>query len=360
MALIAGERSLTYSQLDAEAARRARGGVVAVPARPVLEFVIEVHALARGGGTIVPHDPAGQAPPVPERSEAQSIVFTSGTTAEPRPIELSRAHHEASARALGERLGLGPEDRWLACMPLHHVGGLAIVHRAAMFGSTLVLHERFDAERVRGELAGGAITHVSLVPTMLARLLPLEAPSLKTLLLGGGPIPAEQLESGLPVVPTYGMTETGSAVTTGAPGEPLPGVELKIADDGEILVRGPMVAAEGWLATGDLGSLDERGRLTVEGRKSETIITGGENVSPSRVEAVLEQHPDVAEAGVAGRPDPEWGEAVTAFVVGEASEAELVAFARERLAAHEVPKSVVVVHALPRNPAGKLMRRSLR
>ena len=98
------------------------------------------------------------------------------------------------------------------------------------------------------------------------------------------------------MVPTYGMTETGSAVTTGAPGEPLPGVELRIADDGEILVRGPMVAAEGWLATGDLGSLDERGRLTVEGRKSDTIISGGENVSPARVEAVLEQHPDVAEA----------------------------------------------------------------
>ena len=360
MALIAGERSLTYSQLDAEASRRARGGVVAVPARPVLEFAIEVHALARGGGTIVPYDPAGEPPPVPERSDAQSIVFTSGTTADPRPIELSRANHEASARALGERLGLGADDRWLACMPLHHVGGLAIVHRAAMFGSTLVLHERFDAERVQAELAGGGITHVSLVPTMLARLAPLEAPTLRALLLGGGPIPAEQLGSGLPLVPTYGMTETASAVATGTPGEPLPGVDLRIAEDGEILVRGPMVATDGWLATGDLGRLDERGRLTVEGRKSDTVITGGENVAPRRVEAVLEEHPGVVEAGVAGRPDPEWGEAVTAFVVGETTENELLAHARGRLAPHEVPKSVVFVDALPRNPAGKLIRRSLR
>lgn len=357
MALIAGERSLTWSELDAEASRRARGGVVAVPARPVLDFVIEVHALARGGGTIVPYDPAGDLPPVPERSAAQSIVFTSGTTAEPRAIELSRENHEASARALGERLGLGPKDRWLACMPLHHVGGLAIVHRAAMFGSTLVLHEGFDAGRVRTELADGGITHVSLVPTMLARLMPLKAPALKALLLGGGPIPAEQLQSGLPVVATYGMTETGSAVVVD--GERLPGVDLRIAEDGEILVRGPMVAREGWLATGDLGSLDEDGRLTVEGRKADTIITGGENVAPRRVEAVLEQHPGVAEAGVAGRPDPEWGEAVTAFVVGEATEAELLAHAREHLASHEVPKSVLFVDALPRTPAGKLIRRSL-
>ncbi len=359
MALIAGERSLTYSQLDAEAARRARGGVAAVPARPALEFAVEVHALARGGGTIVPYDPSGEPPPVPEHSSAQSIVFTSGTTTEPRPIELSQANHEASARALGERLGLGPEDRWLACMPLHHVGGLAIVHRAAMFESALVLHERFEAERVRAELAEGGITHVSLVPTMLSRLMPLEAPALKALLLGGGPIPADQLESGLPVVPTYGMTETASAVATGSPGEPLPGVELRIAEDGEILVRGPMVARDGWLATGDLGSLDDRSRLAVEGRKNDTIISGGENVSPTRVEAVLEQHPAVAEAGVVGRPDPEWGESVTAFVVGEVGEAGLLAHARERLAAHEVPKSVVFVDALPRNPAGKLIRRSL-
>ena len=353
MALIGEERSLTHSELAAESAT----GVVAVPARPAFDFAVQVHALWRGGGTIVPYDPAAAPPPVPEHSDAASIVFTSGTTAEPRPIELSRANHEASARALGEHLGLGPEDRWLACMPLHHVGGLAIVHRTLLYESTLVVHQGFDAARVREELGSGGVTHVSLVPTMLDRLLPLEAPDLKALLLGGGPIPAHQLELDLPVVPTYGMTETGSAVVVA--GEALPGVELRIADDGEILVRGPMAATDGWLATGDLGSLDEAGRLTVHGRKADTIITGGENVAPLRVEQALEAHPAVREAGVTGRTDPDWGEAVVAFVVGDAPEDELLAFARERLARHEVPKEVHRVAELPRNPAGKLVRSRL-
>jgi O-succinylbenzoic acid--CoA ligase len=352
VALIGEERSLTRSELAAEAAT----GIVAVPARPAFEFVVGVHALWRGGGTIAPYDPAAGPPPLPARSDAASIVFTSGTTAEPRAIELSRANHEAGARALGERLGLGPEDRWLACMPLHHVGGLAIVHRTMLYGSTLVVHEGFDAARVREELASGGITHVSLVPTMLDRLLPLEAPDLQALLLGGGPIPARQLELDLPIVATYGMTETGSAVVVD--GDPLPGVELRIADDGEILVRGPMVAADGWLATGDLGQISG-GRLTVHGRKADTIITGGENVAPVRVEQALEEHPGVAEAGVTGRPDPEWGEVVLAFVVGDAPEDELLAHARERLARHEVPKEVHRVSGLPRNAGGKLVRSRL-
>jgi O-succinylbenzoic acid--CoA ligase len=191
---------------------------------------------------------------------------------------------------------------------------------------------------------------------MLDRLLPLEAPDLQALLLGGGPIPAHQLELDLPIVPTYGMTETGSAVVVA--GEPLPGVDLRVADDGEILVRGPMVAGGGWLATGDLGSLSG-GRLAVLGRKADTIITGGENVAPLRVEQALESHPGVVEAGVTGRPDAEWGEAVVAFVVGDADEDDVLAHARERLARHEVPKEVHRVAELPRNHAGKLVRSRL-
>lgn len=322
--------------------------------------MIALHACLRAGVTAVALDPRLPAPAAEQPAGADTVVFTSGTTAEPRPVALSAAHHEASARALGGRLGLGTGDRWLCVLPTWHVGGMAIVIRAAVFAATVVVHERFEPERVRDELAWGGITHVSLVPTMLRRLEPLEAPALEVLLLGGGPIPAQQLESGLPIVATYGMTETASAVATGTPGEPLPGVELRIADDGEILVRGPMVAAEGWLRTGDAGSLDERGRLTVEGRLSDTIITGGENVAPIRVEAALETHPAVAEVGVVGLPDPDWGEAVTAFVVGEARETELLTHVRERLAPHEVPKSVRFVDSLPRNQAGKLLRAELR
>ncbi|MDQ3647425.1 MAG: AMP-binding protein [Actinomycetota bacterium] len=374
LALVGEGRSLTYLELEAEVTRAAESGpaagaVAAVPARSDVAFVVQVHALARAGAAIAPHDPSTAPPPLPRRSDAQSVVFTSGTTAQPRPVELTRANHEASALALGERLGLGPDDRWLSCMPLFGVGGLAIVHRAAIFASALVVHERFDAERVRAELEDGSVTHISLVPTMLERLRRAgmqEAPGLRALLLGGGPIPQGLLdwasERALPVVPTYGMTETASAVATGRPARPLSGVAVRIAAGGEILVRGPMVATQGWLRTGDLGRLDTEGRLTIQGRLKDTIITGGQNVAPLRVEAALETHPAVAEAGVGGLPDPHWGEAVTAFVVvrGKPSVHELLAHARERLQPHEVPKGVKFVDALPRNPAGNLLRSELR
>jgi o-succinylbenzoate---CoA ligase len=208
------------------------------------------------------------------------------------------------------------------------------------------------------------------VPTMLARLRDAglrSAPALKALLLGGGPIPGELLgEAGLPVVATYGMTETASHVATRSRSEPgarpLPGVELAIGEEGEVLVRGPMVAPgalapDGWLHTGDRGRLED-GLLHVEGRLKELIVTGGENVSPVEVEGVLTAHPAVKDAAVIGMPDPEWGEAVTAFVVlgGSADAETLIGWCRERLAAYKVPKRVEQVPALPRNPAGKLLR----
>jgi O-succinylbenzoic acid--CoA ligase len=196
------------------------------------------------------------------------------------------------------------------------------------------------------------------------------APGLRAIALGGGPIPGGLLvwaaDAGIPVTPVYGMTETCSQIVAGSPGRPLRGVELEIGADGEILVRGPMVApgavaADGWLHTGDLGRLDEDGRLHVEGRLKDLIVTGGENVAPLEVEQVLLAHPAVADAGVAGRPDAEWGEAITAFVVlrAPAGVGELRAWCRERLAAHKVPKHIEVVSALPRNVGGKLVRERL-
>ena len=237
--------------------------------------------------------------------EVMLVIFTSGTTAEPKPVELSLGNLQASAVASSWNLGVDPEDRWLGVLPLFHVGGLSVLTRSAIYGTTAVLHDGFDPAAVRAALETGAITLASFVPTMLVRLRDAgleRAPGLRAALLGGGPIPPDLLdwarELRLPVLPTYGMTETCSQIATMDPGEalagergarPLEGAEIQIADDGEILVRGPMVAsgalaADGWLHTGDAGRLDEAGRLHVDGRIKDTIVTGGENVAPAEVE----------------------------------------------------------------------------
>ncbi len=277
-------------------------------------------------------------------------------------------------------LGLDPQERWLAVMPLTHVGGLTILLRSAIYATTVVIHDDFDVQAVLAELMdpSNAITLVSLVPTMLARLLDAglqRAETLRWALLGGGPIPpgllARAESQGVPVAPTYGMTEACSQIATF--GRPLHGVGLRLAPDGEIEVRGSVVAPgalgpDGWLATGDLGRLSEEGRLEIIGRKSDTIVSGGENVAPAEIEAILLEHPAVADAGVFARPDPEWGEAVCARVVLRVEQAaaepvtlaaDLRTFCRERLAAFKVPKAIEFAPELPRTPSGKLLRRQL-
>jgi o-succinylbenzoate---CoA ligase len=302
-------------------------------------------------------------------------MHTSGTTAAPREVALSNGNWLANALGSAVALGLDQEERWLCPMPLAHVGGLSILLRSAIYATTAVLHGRFDTDAVGQALSdpAQAITLVSLVPTMLARLLDSglsEPPTLRWVLLGGGLIAPALLEraaaAGMPVAPTYGMTEACSQIATG--GWPLPGVELELAADGEVLVRGAIVAggalaADGWLHSGDLGAFDERGRLTIIGRKADTIVTGGENVAPTEVEAVLLEHPSVADAAVHARPDPEWGEAVIATVVvrdgaGVGAE-ELQAHCAARLARFKVPKDVTFAPRLPRTVSGKLLRREL-
>jgi O-succinylbenzoic acid--CoA ligase len=305
---------------------------------------------------------------------AHSILFTSGTTGAPKPVALTFANHHSSAVASAAHLGVDPDDRWLCPLPLFHVGGLAVLLRSAINRTTAVLHRGFVADAVVAELSSGAVTLVSLVPTMLRRLRDAgleRAPALRAALLGGGPMPSDLLDwsrqQGLPVMPTYGLTEAASQVATAAPGEraarPLPDVELRIGRNSEVLVRGPMVARgalapDGWLHTGDRGRLDASGRLLVEGRLKTLIVTGGENVAAEEVEAALLDHPAVRDAAVIGLPDPEWGEAVSAFVVLEdaATADELIEHCRERLAPYKVPKRVEQVPGLPRNAAGKLLR----
>jgi o-succinylbenzoate---CoA ligase len=341
-----------------------------------------------GARLVIDEPPAGAEAEVPLRDEVdghavQTVIYTSGTTGRGKRVELTFGNHAASAIASAWNLGVAPDDRWLCPLPLFHVGGLAILLRSAIYATTAVIHERFEPDAVRGALESGEVTLVSLVPTMLRRLRDgglQAAPSLRAALIGGGPAPREVIEwaiaTGLPVLQTYGMTETASQIATASPresaahagsaGRPLPGVQLRIAEDGEVLVRGPMVArsaldGDGWLHTRDRGHLDGDGLLHLEGRIDDTIVTGGENVAVAEVEDVLLSHPAVADAAVAGLPDSEWGRVVAAWVVlaTPASDAELASHCRARLAGFKVPKRFARVDELPRNEAGKVLRARL-
>ena len=324
-----------------------------------------------------------------------TIVFTSGTTDRPKGAWLTHDNHRASAHAWAALLRPQPGDRWLLCVPLFHVAGLAIVTRATRWGATLEVHDRFDPTAVSAAIDDG-VTHLSLVATQLVGLLAARAdrpvpPTLRAILLGGGPMPAELLRraraTGYPVLTTYGLTETGSGVVSGgddqatlddpAAGRALPGVELRVAPDAEILVRGEMVFAgyvddeaataqalpgDGWLHTGDHGTLDDR-LLRIDARRDDLIISGGENIVPAEVEAVLEAHPGVVEAAVVGVADEHWGAVPRAFIVTSGPDSpddeELAGFCRSRLAGFKVPTSFVRLEALPRNALGKVARSEL-
>jgi o-succinylbenzoate---CoA ligase len=392
VAIECGERSIMYAELSREAIQRAKGlrGLgpserVAIEVEDRLEFALAIHGCLLAKHPAVPIDlrlaeaeraARRAAVTLPAQSgDVATIMHTSGTTSAPKPIELTYGNWQAGALGSAVALGLDPAERWLCPMPLTHVGGLSILIRSVIYATTAVLHERFDTQAVLGELMDPArgITVVSLVPTMLARLLDAgleHPPTLRWALVGGAPIPPALLEraraAGVPVAPTYGMTEGCSQLFTF--GFPLPGVQC-IISEGEVLVRGPMVAPasvdeNGWLRTGDLGRFDDRGRLEIVGRRSDTIITGGENVAPAEVEAVLEAHPDIVEAAVVGRPDPEWGQALVALIVaqnGAGPDFEaLRAHCRRHLAAFKVPKRFELVDRLPRTPSGKLLRREIR
>jgi o-succinylbenzoate---CoA ligase len=340
---------------------------------------------AEGCATVVDGPLEGSDPPgrpvraTHDLDAVAAVVHTSGTSGRPTPVELTFGNWLWSALGSALALGLDADERWLCPLPVSHVGGLSILVRSAIHGTTAVLHERFDAESVAAGLP--SCTLVSLVPTMLARVLDAgvsEPGRLRCALIGGGPVPPAVLEraraAGLPLAQTYGLTQACSQVTTSAIGDPSTAgpplfcTAVAIAGDGEILVSGPTVAAgaagaDGLLHTGDLGELDDRGRLRVTGRRSETIVTGGENVAPAEVEAVLEAHPAVAEAAVHARPDMEWGEAVVATVVPRdgmrVDPADLRAHCRAALAGYKVPKAIEVATSLPRTASGKLRRDAL-
>jgi o-succinylbenzoate---CoA ligase len=407
---------LTYRELDAAADRAARvlaargagpGCRVALALPPGAAFAVALHATQRLGALAVPIDlrltaderPAGdvtvdeqhpleggaELPPAPapaghELGRPAILVHTSGTSGAPKPVGLTYGNWLWSALGSGVALGVAREERWLCTLPLSHVGGLSILMRSAIYATTALVHARFETDRVLHALRHDGVTVVSLVPTTLARLLDAglrDPPALRCALIGGGPVAPELLrrarDAGVPVAQTYGLTEACSQVTTARPGDeqpdagpPLFCTRVRIAGDGEILVAGPTLAsarAGGWHPTGDLGDLDGDGRLRVTGRKADTIVTGGENVAPTEVEAVLAEHPAVAEAAVHARPDHDWGEAVVATVVlrdgMRADAADLLAHCAARLARFKVPKDVRFAAELPRTRSGKLLRRAL-
>jgi O-succinylbenzoic acid--CoA ligase len=333
------------------------------------------------------------------------VLFTSGTSGRSKGACLSWGNFEASAAGALERLGPAVGRRWLSCMPLFHVGGLSILVRSVLYGGPVRLLSRFEVADVSDALDSGDIAGVSLVPTMLSRLLEHRgtrpAPAgLEVLLLGGAAAAPALLTRaaglGYPVFSTYGLTEATSQVATARPRAavtaapppmlPLQGTELRvvsgdrdaaIGEPGEILVRGPTVMVgylgneeatahairNGWLHTGDVGSLDAEGGLHVLDRRDDLIVSGGENVYPAEVEAVLLEHASVAEAGVASLPDADLGARVVAWIVprdGVAADAAALAeFCRDRLAGYKRPREFRFVDSLPRTAAGKLQRRRL-
>ncbi|HET9593364.1 MAG TPA: o-succinylbenzoate--CoA ligase [Solirubrobacterales bacterium] len=423
-ALLADGAEMTYAELEAEAtwvARRLaahgvrRGSTAALTMHPRREQVVLMHALMKLGAALLPLGPRLTAaerativsavdpiidlddPGLLTQTEADlpllgehdmdaicCRVLTSGSTGTPRPVPLSFGNFLWNAVGSAFNIGVLPEDRWLCCVPLSHIAGLGIVMRSVIYGTGAVVHDGFDVDRVGEALERDGITIVSLVSTMLTRLLDagVDLSGPRAILVGGGPVPEEPLEEaiakGATVVQTYGLTETCSQVTTLAPadakrklgsaGRPLLTTHLRIRE-GEILIQGPTVAPgaadpDGWLHTGDLGHIDEEGFLYVRDRIDDMIVSGGENVIRAEVVEVLLRHPAVAEAAVIGREDPEWQQAVTAVVVladgFEVTPDELRHHCAESLAGFKVPKRVELASALPRTPSGKLMRRALR
>ncbi|RAL23675.1 o-succinylbenzoate--CoA ligase [Lujinxingia litoralis] len=477
LAVVAGDTRLSYAQLRAEVERRAallaQRGVgpatrVGLLADNSLEWLLAAHAIFWRGAALVPlharatrselatmgarvqlhtliTDRSDLASAIPtampplsltelqdapeEPLQAQPItlhdpliiLFTSGTTGTPSAVPLSAANIDASAQASAERLGTFSDDRWLCCLPLSHMGGLATLLRCVIYGTCVELSDGFDEAAILQLLAERPITLASLVPTMVHRLLRHGRgrihTSLRAILVGGGPVDATDLRAarrrGLPVLPTYGMSEAASQITTlpldapdealASAGRPLPGTELRIVDEaglpvapgnpGSIEVRGPTLCtgylgddtpplrdAQGWMRTGDVGHLDERGFLFVHHRASERIVSGGENIDPREVERVLRSLNLVSDACAFAIDHPEWGqELCCALVLADPSlpstppsprapalnasndslQTTLLEHCRQSMAPFKIPRRWFLIDELPRTASGKVRRRDL-
>jgi O-succinylbenzoic acid--CoA ligase len=319
------------------------------------------------------------------------LIATSGSSGRPKVVVLTGTARAAAARASAQVTPLRAGDRWLACLPLFHIGGFSILTRCALAGADVSLQEGFDPERVHRALVADHVTHVSLTPTMLAQLLALDSPAppaLRHVLVGGAALSAELARRAAtacwPIQPTYGMSETCAQIATlrnlppdwtpGSVGKPLDGVEIARDDDGRLKVRGPMLMqgyanprltpgdglCDGWFVTSDLAEISSEGALTILGRADETIVSGGKKIHPAAVENLLVRCPGVEAVAVAGRPDPVWGEIVTAVYCGPISPEVFLSWCRDHVAGAFRPRASVRVDALPHLANGKPDRVKLR
>lgn len=334
-----------------------------------------------------------------------TIMYTSGTTGHPKGVIQTYGNHWWSAAGSALNLGLREDDCWLCSMPLFHISGYSILMKSIIYGMKIVLHEKFDAEKTLQDIKNEHVTIMSVVSTTLTRIIEhIQGGKLpgyfRCMLLGGGPASLPLLEEcvakNIPVYQTYGMTETSSQIVTLAPedsirklgsaGKPLFPSQIKIIAEGnteaavkeagEIIVKGPNVTPgylnkaesavkdiqHGWLHTGDIGYLDEEGFLFVLDRRSDLIISGGENIYPAEIEGVLTSHPAIIDAGIIGQKDETWGEVPAAFIVKNSpvTEDELLEFCRGKLAKYKIPKYFYFIDEIPRNASKKILRRKLR
>lgn len=408
-ALIAGESVIDFASLYAEAKNGAShltpGGVLGLARPDGRSTLLALSSAMLAGCPVLPLDPlapeektkallnkVGAGRVVAGSDIPLIIIGTSGSTGEPKGVMLSEANIAAAVLGSRQRLGLEPGDVWLGCLPLFHIGGLSIFFRCLEAGATMLLHDSFDSAMVMADIAEKRVTHLSLVPAMLAKLVELKqkpASSLRIVLIGGAALSPELAKRsrglGWPIIPTYGMTETASQAATlypmpedwqaGEVGMPLPGLEIGLDEQGRVKLRGPSVMlgyvnsehrpgdgldSEGWFVTNDLGHIAEDGSLTVLGRADDMLISGGKNIHPLEVEPHLATCPGVNEVALVGRPDSVWGDLLIVVYAGAATSEEVLNWGKEKLEGPYRPRDAVQVSALPRNRIGKIDREKLR
>jgi O-succinylbenzoic acid--CoA ligase len=374
MFLVSPGGTITYAELFDAMDISVTGRTTALSPNPDVGSVLAIFAAISDGPLILKPRDGWIADEIHE--SVMTLLFTSGTTGTPKAVPLTADNWEAAVSASAAHLNHTAGDEWLTAMPLHHVSGLSVLFRSAYVGGRVRMLPRFEADIFAAALADG-VAFASVVPTMLRRVLDADGRTyhgIKAVLVGGGPIPSGLLEEawgrGLPALPTYGMTETCAQVATLRPGSPLayrvhplPGVEIRIETDGRIALRGQQVfdgylgegkrGGDDWFVTGDLGRLHDDGSLQILGRADDVIVSGGENVDPAAVEAVLSEHTGVDGVMVVGVPSEEWGYEVVCLFAGTVTEADLDRWSRDHLEPHQVPKRWLKVDAIPTTPLGK-------